>query len=546
MTHPTDLSTRDAQRTGPALGHSLGPCLDRRRLIGGAAAGAALALLPGRADAQAAAPALPAAGSPFSDATVPDLARALGNRAFVAQAANDMPDPLKNLSREAYEAIRLRPEALLWGGEPHGFAVEPLLRGFYYTDRVALFLVEDGVVRPVTYARGNYEAGSEAGAAALPETEPGFSGLRIRARFGERHQDFAVFQGACFYRLVGQGQEFGVNGRALMLRPADPRGEEFPRWRALFVERPKTPDGPLVIHALIDSDSLAAALRLELRPGETSTAAVTATLVTRKAVEHLGLGGMQAPFLFGPHDRRGADDARAAVYAAGGLQIRNGGGEAIWRPVRNPETLQISGFLDNGPQGFGLIQRDRSPATFEDDAHPWERCPSLWVEPGESIGADNLWGEGAVTLLEIPSDAEINENVIAYWRPKAALPAGQEIRVGYRQNWGGEPPVDPLARVTGTRSGRGGATPRRLFLVDFTGDGLFTAEGAMVPVETVLIAAPGRIVEGATRWIAHPETRTVRVAFELDPGSERAAELRLALKTEGRQITETWLYRWTP
>ncbi|CAO4179971.1 glucan biosynthesis protein D [Methylorubrum aminovorans] len=546
MTHPTDLSTRDAQRTGPALGRSLGPCLDRRRLIGGAAAGAALALLPGRADAQAAAPALPAAGSPFSDATVPDLARALGNRAFVAQAANDMPDPLKNLSREAYEAIRLRPEALLWGGEPHGFAVEPLVRGFYYTDRVALFLVEDGVVRPVTYARGNYEAGSEAGAAALPETDPGFSGLRIRARFGERHQDFAVFQGACFYRLVGQGQEFGVNGRALMLRPADPRGEEFPRWRALFVERPKTPDGPLVIHALIDSDSLAAALRLELRPGETSTATVTATLVTRKAVEHLGLGGMQAPFLFGPHDRRGADDARAAVYAAGGLQIRNGGGEAIWRPVRNPETLQISGFLDNGPQGFGLIQRDRSPAIFEDDTHRWERCPSLWVEPGESAGADNLWGEGAVTLLEIPSDAEINENVIAYWRPKAALPAGQEIRVGYRQNWGGEPPVGPLARVTGTRSGRGGANPRRLFLVDFTGDLLFTPEGTMVPVETVLIAGPGRIVEGATRWIAHPETRTVRVAFELDPGSERAVELRLALKTEGRQITETWLYRWTP
>ena len=553
MTQPTDLPTRAARRIDPCPDSgpdaSLGPCLDRRRLIGGVAAGAALALLPGRAAAQAAPPALPAPGSPFSEATVPDLARALGNRPFAAQATNDVPDALKNLPREAYEAIRLRPEALLWGGEPHGFAVEPLLRGFYYTDRVALFLVEDGVVRPVTYERGRYEAGSDAGAAALPETEPGFSGLRIRARFGERHQDFAVFQGACFYRLVGRGQEFGVNGRALMLRPADPRGEEFPRWRALFVERPKTPDGPLVIHALIDSDSLAAALRLELRPGETSTAAVTATLVTRKAVEHLGLGGMQAPFLFGPHDRRGSDDARAAVYAAGGLQIRNGGGEAIWRPVRNPETLQISGFLDNGPQGFGLTQRDRAPATFEDDVHHWERGPSLWVEPGERVGepgGEALWGEGAVTLLEIPSDAEINENVIAYWRPKAALPAGQEVRVGYRQSWGGEPPVAPLARVTSTRSGRGGANPRRLFLVDFTGDVLFTPEGAMVPLDTVLIAGPGRIVEGATRWIPHPETRTVRVAFELDPGSERACELRLALKTEGRQVTETWLYRWTP
>lgn len=539
MTHPTDVSNRDAR---PAL-------MDRRRLIGGAAAGAALALLPHRAGAQAAPPALPAAGSPFSDATVPDLARALGNRPFAGQPANDVPDPLKNLSREAYEAIRIRPEALLWGGEAHGFAVEPLVRGFYYTDRVALFLVEDGVVRPVAYDRANYEPGSGVGAApgavALPEADPGFSGLRIRARFGERHQDFAVFQGACFYRLVGQGQEFGVDGRALMLRPADPRGEEFPRWRALFVERPKAPDGPLVIHALIDSDSLAAALRLELRPGETSNAAVAAILVTRKAIDHLGLGGMQAPFLFGPHDRRGADDARAAVYAAGGLQIRNGGGEAIWRPVRNPETLQISSFLDNGPQGFGLTQRDRSPATFEDDAHRWERSPSLWVEPGDPAG-EGLWGEGAVTLLEIPSDSEVNENVIAYWRPKAALPAGQEVRLTYRQNWGGEPPVGPLARVTGTRSGRGGANPRRLFLVDFTGDVLFTPEGAVAPLDTVLIAGPGRIVEGATRWFAHPETRTVRVAFELDPGSERACELRLALKTEGRQITETWLYRWTP
>ncbi len=546
MTHPTDPSTREARPLA----------LDRRRLIGGAAAGAALALLPGRAVAQAPPLALPAAGSPFSDATVPDLARALGNRPFAGQPTNDVPEPLKSLPREAYEAIRIRPEALIWGGEPHGFAVEPLLRGFYYTDRVALFLVEDGVVRPVVYDPVRYDGGSEAGNAALPETDraPGFSGLRIRARFGERHQDFAVFQGACFYRLVGQGQEFGVDGRALMLRPADPRGEEFPRWRALFVERPKTPDGPLVIHALIDSDSLAAAFRLELRPGATSNAAVTATLVTRKAIDHLGLGGMQAPFLFGPHDRRGADDARAAVYAAGGLQIRNGGGEAIWRPVRNPQTLQISSFLDNGPQGFGLTQRDRSAATFEDNAHAWERCPSLWVEPGEAGGAaggEGLWGEGAVTLLEIPSDSEVNENVIAYWRPKAALPAGQEIRLGYRQNWGGEQPVEsssvgPLARVTSTRSGRGSANPRRLFLVDFTGDALFTPAGALAPLETVLIAGPGRIVEGATRWIVRPETRTVRVAFELDPGSEPACELRLALRTEGRQITETWLYRWTP
>lgn len=540
MTHPTDFirharsPASDTARTG----------LSRRGLIGAAATGAAFALLPGGARGQEAAPALPAAGSPFSDATVPDLARAYGNRAFAALATDDVPEALKSLSREQYEAIRIRPNDLIWGGEPHGFALEPLVRGFYYTDRVALFLVEDGVVRPVAYDPASYDSGG----AALPEAAkaPGFSGLRIRAKVGEAHQDFAVLQGACFFRLAGRDQIFGINGRALMLRPADARGEEFPRWRALFIERPKAPGAPLVIHALIDSDSLAAAFRLELTPGDTATVAVTATLVTRKQVEHLGLGGMQAPFLFGPHDRRGADDARAAVYAAAGLQIRNGGGEAIWRPVRNPQTLQISSFVDTGPKGFGLIQRDRAFETFEDDSHSWERAPSLWVEPGEATGVEGLWGEGAVTLIEIPSDAEINENVIAYWRPKAPVPAGTEIRLGYRQAWGGEPEIGPIARVSGTRSGRGGSDTRRLFLVDFTGDVLFTPEGQPVPLETVLIAGPGKLVEGATRWYVRPTKRTIRVAFELDPAGAKACELRLALKTQGRQITETWLYRWTP
>ncbi|WP_163571168.1 glucan biosynthesis protein, partial [Klebsiella pneumoniae] len=80
----------------------------------------------------------------------------------------------------------------------------------------------------------------------------------------------------------------------------------------------------------------------------------------------------------------------------------NGGGEAIWRPVHNPESLQISSFLDRGPKGFGLMQRERAYADFEDDVQRWEERPSLWLEPRGD------WGEGAVTLLEIPSDSEFN------------------------------------------------------------------------------------------------------------------------------------------
>lgn len=480
------------------------------------------------------APTLPAAGTPFEAGTVGDLARALAKAPYAAPRTDDLPAALKALSREQYGAIRAKPGTAIWEGDGLGFSIEPMHRGSVFSDRVALFLVEDGRLRPVPYDR----AGFETGGLALPEVseDPGFSGLRLRARYpgGTELSDFAMFQGASFFRLVAQGQGFGITARALTLRPADARGEEFPLFRAFFIERP-TADGPLVLHALIDSESAAAALRMTLEPGvEVSTAAIATTVFARKPIDHLGLGGMQASYLFGPNDRRGADDARPGAYSTGGLQIRNGAGEAIWRPVLNPETLQISSFVDENPKGFGLMQRARTYGDFEDDMQHWERRPSLWLEPGDA------WSAGAVTLLEIPSDSEFNENILAYWRPKSTVEAGSETTFRYRQHWCWQAPAAPLAQVTGTRSGHGASAPRRLFLVDFTGEALF-AEGRL---DIALAAGPGTIARQQLH--SYPERKTVRVAFELDPEGERACELRLALRRGDRPVTETWLYRWTP
>lgn len=518
----------------------------RRDLLAAAAlgglAGALGGAVPARADDPP--PLLPGSGAPFTADTIPDIARALAKRAYVAPRTDDVPDSLRNLSREQYAAIRTAPGARIWEEAGLGFAIEPLHRGFVYTGRVALNLVEDGVVRPVPYDRARFDSGGF----VLPELQdPGFSGFRLLARFGGGGlADFARFQGASFYNLLAAGQGWGVTARALTLRPADSRGEEFPQWRAFYIERPGSGGGPIVVHALVDSPSATAAFRMTLHPGDASIADVEGTIFARTTIDHLGLCGMQASFLFGPHDRRGADEARAAAYATGGLQIRNGGDEAIWRPVHNPETLQISSFVDDRPKGFGLMQRARDYAAFQDDVQHWEWRPSLWIEPLGSSGVEGVWGAGAVTLLEIPSDSEFNENVLAYWRPKVALPAASETGFSYRQVWcwqAPEPP--PVASVTGTRSGRGSSGPRRLFLVDFTGAGLFAGEpDAGAEWQTVLIASLGTITRQTL--FPYPERKTVRVAFELDPGGERACELRLALKRGDRQVTETWLYRWTP
>jgi glucans biosynthesis protein len=515
------------------------PAAPTRRLVLAGALGAAAGWLPVAAPAAEPekAPALPGPGEALEANTLADVARARAAAPYVAPKTGDVPAVLKNLSRDAYEAIHPAEGRAIWAGAEVGYTLEPLLRGAIFETPVSLYVVENGLVQPVAYDKTAFAAPG----IDLPDLTPdtAFSGFRLRARYGDGSElsDFAVFQGGSFFRLVAEGQDFGINARALALRPADSRGEEFPLFRALFIERPK-PGQPVVVHALAESESATAAFRLTLTPGrDASTAGIDGTVFARAELDHIGLGGMQGSYLFGPLDRNRVDDLRDAAFSVEGLAIHNGSGEPIWRPVHNPAALQVSAFLDRGPKGFGLMQRARAYDDFEDDRRHWEQRPSLWLEPQDD------WSEGSVTLLEIPSDSELNENVFAYWRPKAKLAKGAEMRFLCRQHWskGWPDPLPPdIARVRDSRCGHGSSGNRRLFAVDFEGDALFQPGD----IDVDLSASAGTITR--QERYRYPERKTLRILFELDPGSERASELRLALRRGQARASETWLFRWTP
>jgi len=84
--------------------------------------------------------------------------------------------------------------------------------------------------------------------------------------------------------------------------------------------------------------------------------------------------------------------------------------------VANRDTLQISTFVDESPRGFGFLQRDRNFDHYQDDDQHFETRPSLWIEP---IGD---WSAGGFQLIEIPSDSEINHNIIAIGSRSRRLP----------------------------------------------------------------------------------------------------------------------------
>lgn len=473
---------------------------------------------------------------PFGAATVVAMARDLAKQPHKAPAT-DLPAPFANLSYDQYIGLRLRPEATIWAKENVGFEIEPLARGFIFTTPVALNVVEDGVAKAVDLTAGAFDFGKlPAPAATTPISLSGFRILQVQDKNGP--VEMALFQGATFMRAIAQGQRFGLTARALSIRTADPRGEEVPLIREVWIEKPSLATPVLVVHALVDSETMTGAYQFTLRPGGVTIVDTECTLFARSSpIDNYGLGGMTAMFLFSAINRKNVDDVRAAVCDVSGLQMLNGKGEWIWRPVSNPATLQVSAFLDTNPGGFGLLQRDRAFTAYQDDDQHWEWRPSLWIEP---IGE---WGDGNVQLIEIPTDSEVNENVVAFWRPRAPLPANGEIGFAYRQYWCWVPPNHPsLAIVTGTRGGKGTTGKRRKFLVEFTGD-IFGDEGTWAGLKQMLSISVGTIT--STQTFYSKDRKTCRVLFELDPGGEGVVEMRLVLEQDGKPVSETWLYRWT-
>ena len=190
-------------------------------------------------------------------------------------------------------AIRARPEAMIWAGDTVGFAIEPLHRGFIFSAPMQIYVLEGGAPRRLTYDRSEFDFGALQAPQNLPDL--GFSGFRVlQPREGGGFADAAIFQGASFFRALARGQTLGATARGLTIRTGDPRGEEFPAFRAVWIEKPTPASNTLVIYALLDSESVTGAYRFTLRPGEATIIDTETTLVPRVAIEHFGLGAMSA------------------------------------------------------------------------------------------------------------------------------------------------------------------------------------------------------------------------------------------------------------
>lgn len=517
-------------------------CPDRRAVLRTALAAVATVVagtgLP--VSVRAAALANFAVTGPFNRSTVAEIARALAKAEFVPPNA-PLPEVLDQLTYDQYRDIRFRPEQSIWANTGLPFQLQLFHRGFYFKEPVEVAIVENGQATHLAYDPALFSYGPLV-PQPIPNEDIGFSGLRIHGPINrsDYFDEVLVFQGASYFRSLGKGQVYGLSARALAIKTADPEGEEFPVFRAFWVETPVAGSETVVVSALLDSPSTTGAYRFTVRPGMPTLMDVEAQLFPRVDLARIGLAPGTSMFYFSANGRDEIDDFRPEVHDSDGLLMVTGRGERLWRPLANPQTLQISAFQDQAPRGFGLIQRDRAFHNYQDLEAAYERRPSLWVEP---VGD---WGAGAVILVEIPTDSEIHDNIVAFWAPRDPLPAGSEFSFSYRLAWGGDPQMAlGPAYVAATRSGRadvGGPTPVRLYVLDYVFTEGTDREKLGTPKATVTAS------KGIVRNVVihdNPATGGLRVAFHLDPENEQLIELRAVLGFESGVTAETWVYRWT-
>jgi len=448
-----------------------------------------------------------------------------------------VPEEWLNLSYDQYRMIWFNSQRGIWADTDRPLQLDMFPAGLYFPRPVEINIVEDGMARTLGFDIDLFDTTDQFPTMPV-DTRMGYSGLRLRAELNTPgiYEEFMVFQGASYFRAIANRQNYGISARGLALCTGDATGEEFPEFTRFWVEAPHPGDTAFHVHAMMDSPSLTGLYSFVIEPGRPTNVAVRATLFPRVDLDHVGIGALTSMFLFDDTNHIRFDDFRPAVHDSEGLLAWNNAGERLWRPLANPRTLQISHFVDDGPRGFGLMQRTRRVEDYADFEARYENRPSLWITP------EGDWGAGSVQLVEIPADLEVYDNIVAYWRPRAVIPAGQPYDFAYRMQWGDGPGGLPdVAAVTNTRIGGNYDRSATVVAIDFEDHPALSGDVA----ELTHHISAGTVDLSTGILERNPGTGGVRLAFSFTPGDQTAIEMRAQLRRAGQLVSEVWLYRWT-
>jgi glucans biosynthesis protein len=469
----------------------------------------------------------------------------------------DLPKVLRqdNLDYDKYREIRFRRDRALWTADGLPFRIEFFHPGYLYQEPVHIYEFTLTHVQPIRFVQDFFDYGRLHIQNEIP-ANTGYAGFRILYPLNKTNQldELGAFLGASYFRLLGKDQRYGLSARGLTLDCGEPdRPEEFPIFTDWWLGKPDKEDVELRLFAILDSVSCTGAYEFDIRPGETTVCDVEAILYLRatnkvhavnpqrQPIATIGLAPLTSMFWFGKNTEHKPDDYRSEVHDSDGLLVRMGNGEVFWRPLDNPSVMRHQIFSAPNIKGFGLLQRERSFAAYQDSFNLYHLEPSVWVEPHGN------WGEGNLHLVELSSPFEGLDNIVAFWDPKNKPAPLQPFHFGYTLSWTRE--TDKLSenKVVATRIGLDASHRNgRQIVIDFGGPQLDAIPENSPPQSIANCSTNAVILDDQV--IRNTELGTWRVILKMQPkpGNIDPVDLRCTLQKGTNIVSETWTYQWSP
>ncbi len=289
----------------------------------------------------------------------------------------------------------------MWTEDDLPFRIEFFHPGYLYQEPVHANEFTATHTQPIRFVQDFFDYGKLDIANQIP-SKTGYAGFRILYPLNQTNQldELGAFLGASYFRLLGAGQRYGMSARGLALDSGESdRPEEFPIFTDWWLGKPEKDATQLHLYALLDSVSCAGAYSFRIFPGKMTTVEVYAVLYFRatnmiqkidpnhKPIATIGMAPLTSMFWFGKNSERKPDDYRGEVHDSDGLLVKMGNGETLWRPLDNPSVLRHQIFSAPNIRGFGLMQRERDFAAYQDSFNFYHLEPSVWVEPHAPTGA---------------------------------------------------------------------------------------------------------------------------------------------------------------
>ncbi|OFI33581.1 glucan biosynthesis protein D [Alteromonas lipolytica] len=482
---------------------------------------------------------LPPESAPILNSVIED-ARQSATQAYQTDD-HELSDALKEMKYQTYRAIRFKADKSLWRGQ-NPYEVQFFHPGFLYQQPVTIYTIgADNQPARLPFARDAFRYdGDAAPMAAETSDENGYAGFRVHFPIkNQQYKDeFAVFLGASYFRLIGKEHVYGISARGLAIDTGLPEGEEFPHFTKFWLIEPR--DGePMMIYARLESPSVSGAYKFVITPGDETSVTVQSWLFAREDVNKLGIAPFTSMFLYGENTAVVPDDYRPEVHDSDGVAMITDSGEQIWRVLTNPSQLQITSMSDSAPQGFGVLQRDTDFGSYLDGEANYHLRPGLWVTPQAGFA------QGRLEVVEIPTKSETHDNIVAYWVPEEPFLAGESRYFAYQLETVTGARESELATVVRTRQGATvlpGEKPQqshtRRFALDFA-----VPEGMRIAPDMLnltITTSQGQIQQARVFPIAGG--KLLRATFLLTPQGNLPADMRLYIHQENQRVSEVWNY----